>query len=129
MVSGSRLIRVLAGSCFLCLGLSNCQFNPGPEPYMGWPAEAMQMDPSDRSPMTESIKGEVLRVEGTNYLVKREDGKEVSMYADTTTLIIGDISEGHKVEVVVNPQNHVVSIRSTSTTDRRTERSESTLSQ
>ena len=96
---------------------------------MGWPAEAMQMDPSDRSPMTESIKGEVLRVEGTNYLVKRADGKEVSIYADATTLIIGDISEGHKVEVVVNPQNHVVSIRSTSTTDRRTKRSESTLAQ
>ena len=87
MVSGSRLIRVLAGSWVLCLGLSNCQVNPGPKPDTGWPVETIQMDPSDRSTRTESIKGAVLRVEGTNYLVKREDGKEVSMYADATTLI------------------------------------------
>ena len=79
--------------------------------------------------MTESIKGEVLRVEGTNYAVKREDGKEVSVYADSTTQVIGDIHEGYNIEVEVDPQNHVVSIRSTSTTDRRRERSESILVQ
>lgn len=79
--------------------------------------------------MTDSIKGEVLRVEGTNYAVKREDGKEVSVYADSTTQIIGDINEGHKIEVEVDPQNHVVSIRPTSTTDRRREKSESMLVQ
>ena len=125
MVSASRFIRALAGSCFLCLALSNCQFNPGPERDMGWPAEAMKIDPSDRSPVTESIKGEVLHVEGTNYLVKREDGKEVNVYADATTQVIGDISEGYKIEVEVNPQNHVVSIRSAHTTDLQNEKSES----
>jgi hypothetical protein len=123
MVSASTLIRVLAGSYFLCLSLSNCQFNPGPERHMSWPADAMKMEPSEnRSPMTESIRGEVLRVEGTNYAVKREDGKEVSVYADSTTHIIGDINEGYKIEVKVDPQNHVVSIRSTST-DHQKEKS------
>ena len=114
MVSASRFI----GVRLACLGLSNCQFNAGPTRDMGWPADAMEMDPSDRRPITESIKGEVLRVEGTNYVVKREGGKEVSLHADSTTQTIGDISEGYKIEAEVNPQNHAVSIRSTPTTDR-----------
>jgi len=89
----------------------------------------MNMDPSDRRPITESIKGEVLRIEGTNYVVKREDGKEVSVHADSPTQKIGDISEGYKIEAEVNPQNNAVSIRSTPTTDRRNEQSESMLAQ
>ena len=129
MVSAFRLIRVLVGSCFLWLGLTSCQSNADPTHEVGWPADAMKMDPSGPRPMTESITGEVLRVEGTNYVVKREDGKEVSVYADSATQIIGDINEGYKIEVEVNPQNHVVSIRSTSATDRPRETSESMLVQ
>ena len=129
MVSPSRLIRILVGSCFLWLSLTNCQSHADPARDAGWPADAMKMDPSDPRPMTESIKGEVLRVEGTNYAVKREDGKEVSVYADSTTQIIGDINEGYKIEMEVDPQDHVVSIRSTSTTDRRREKSEFMLVQ
>lgn len=64
MVSASRFISVLAGGCLLCLGLSNCQLHAGPARDTGWPADTMQMDPSDRRPITKSIKGEVLRVEG-----------------------------------------------------------------
>jgi hypothetical protein len=130
MVSAFRLIRVLTGVCFLWLGVTNCQSKADPTREAGWPADAMKMDPSeDPRPMTESIKGEVLRVEGTNYVVKREDGREVSVYADSATQIIGDINEGYKIEVEVNPQHHVESIRSTSTTDRPRETSESMLVQ
>lgn len=127
MVSAFRLIRVLVGSCFLWLGLTHCQFNTAPTRDAGWPADTMEMDPSDPRPMTKSMKGEVLRVEGTNYVVKREDGEEVSVYADSATHIIRDIHEGYKIEVEVDPQNHVESIRPTSTTDRPRETSESTL--
>ena len=86
MVSAFRLIRVLVGSCFLCLGLTNCQFNAAPTRDAGWTADTMKMGPSDPRPMTKSMKGEVLRVEGTNYVVKREDGEEVSVYADSARL-------------------------------------------
>jgi hypothetical protein len=130
MVSVFRLIRALAGSCFLWLSLTNCQINAAPPRDAGWPADAMKMDSSeDPRPMTESIIGEVLRVEGTNYVVKREDGKELSVYADSATQIIGDIHEGYKIEAELNPQDHVVSIRPTSTTDRPREKSESMLVQ
>lgn len=114
MVSASRFISVLAGGCLLCLGLSSCYTGPA----------------RDAAPAaTESIKGEVLRIEGQNYVVKREDGKEVSFHADSTTQKMGDISEGYKIEAEVNAQNHAVSMRSTPTTDRRNEKSDSMLAQ
>ena len=119
MVSASRFIGVLAGGFLLCLVLSNCQSNAGP-------ARDAALD---LRPGTESIKGEVLRVEGQNYVVKRDDGKEVSLHADSTTQKMGEISEGYKIEAEVNAQNHAVSIRSTPTTDRRNEKSESMLAQ
>ncbi len=53
----------------------------------------------------------------------------MSLHTDSTTQKIGEISEGYKIEAEVNPQNHAVSIRSTPTTDRRNEKSESMLAQ
>ena len=128
MVSAARFVGVLAGGCLLGLGVSNCQFNAGPARDTSWPADAMKIDPSDRSPITESIKGEVLRVEGTNYVVKREGGEEVSLHTDSTTQKIGEISEGYNIEAEVNPQHHAVSIRAT-TIDRPNAKSESMLAQ
>jgi hypothetical protein len=92
------------------------------------------MDQSDRrqvgeAPGTKALKGEVLRVEGPNYVVKGEDGKEVSLHTDSTTQQTGDISQGYIIEAEVNDQNHALSIRSTPTTDRRNEKSESMLVQ
>jgi hypothetical protein len=111
MVFASRFIGVLAGGCLLCLALSNCKTSVAPA-----------RDASlDRRPANESIKGKVLHVEGQNYVVKREDGKEVSLQADSTTQKMGDIGEGYKIEAEVNAQYHAVSIRSTPTTDRRNE--------
>ena len=129
MVSAFRLIRILAGSCFLWLSLTNCQSNAAPTSDAGWPADTMKMGPSDSRLMTESITGEVLRVEGTNYVIKREDGKELSVYADSATQIMGDIHEGYKIEAKLNSHDHVESIRPISTTDRSREKSESMLVQ
>ncbi|HEV8620771.1 MAG TPA: hypothetical protein VGQ79_07080 [Nitrospiraceae bacterium] len=85
--------------------------------------------PVGEAPGTKSIKGEVLRVEGHNYVIKGEDGKEVSLRTDSTTQQTGDISQGYKIEAEVNEQNYALSIRSTPTTDRRNEKSESMLAQ
>jgi hypothetical protein len=134
MVSTSRFIGVLAGGCLLCLGLSNCQSNAGHVRDAASTTDEMKMDQSDgkqvgEAPGTKSIKGEVLRVEGHNYVVKGEDGKEVSLHVDSTTRMTGDISQGYSIEAQVNDEHHALSIRSTPTTDRRNEKSESMLAQ
>ena len=129
MLSIPKVVGVMSCGFLLCLGLSNCQSNAGPARDTASTTDEMKKDQSDLTPVTESIKGEVLRVEGQNYVVKREDGKEVSLHADSTTQTTGDISEGYKIEAEVNAQNHAVSIRSTPTSDRRNEKSESMLAQ
>jgi hypothetical protein len=83
----------------------------------------------DQSQHVEAIKGEVLRIEGDTYFVKGEDGKEVRLHTDDTTHKTGDINQGDRIEAQMNDQNHVLSIRSTPTTDRRNEKSESMLAQ
>jgi hypothetical protein len=89
----------------------------------------MKMDQSDRRSGTKAIKGEVLRVEGHHYVVKGEDGKEVSLHVDSTTQMTGDISQGYSIEAQVNDEHHALSIRSTPTTDRPNEKSVSMLAQ
>ena len=127
MVSSSRFIGGLAGGCLLGLGLSSCYTGPARDAASA--THEIKMDQSDRRSDTKAIKGEVLRVEGHNYVVKGEDGKEVSLHTDSTTLKTGDISQGYNIEAQVNDQNHALSIRSTPTTDRRNEKSESMLVQ
>ena len=63
------------------------------------------------------IKGEVLRVEGDNYFVKAQDGKEVRMHVDKTTESIGSFKQGDRIEAKVNDKNHALSIRSTRGTE------------
>lgn len=83
----------------------------------------------EQSQRVEAIKGEVLRIEGDNYFVKGESGKEVRLFTDATTEKTGDIHEGDRIEAQMDGQNHALSIRSIPTTDRRNEKSESMLAQ
>lgn len=70
-----------------------------------------------------AIKGEVLRIEGDQYYVAGEDGKEVGLHIDGTTQKTGDIQTGDRIEAQANEQSHALSIRSAPTTDRRNEHS------
>src|SRR6185436_13801084 len=56
------------------------------------------------------IRGEVLRVEGENYVVKEQDGKEVSFRADTTTMKTDTIQSGDRIEAKVDDNNHALSL-------------------
>jgi hypothetical protein len=133
MVVTSRFIGVLAGGCLLCLALSNCQSDSGYSRDAASATDEMQTDQSDRktneSPRTTSIQGEVLRIEGHNYVVRENDGKVVRLHADSTTQMTGGISPGYSIEAQVDDQNHARTMRSTPTTDRRNEKSESMLAQ
>ncbi|NWF73326.1 MAG: hypothetical protein HXY51_09855 [Nitrospirae bacterium] len=64
-----------------------------------------------------TIEGEVLRVEGDNYFVKGQDGKEVRLHTDETTQKTGSINQGDRIEAKMDEQNHALSIRSAQGTD------------
>ena len=65
------------------------------------------------SQSAKTIKGEVLRIEGDNYVVKDQDGKEVRLHIDQTTKMSEKkLDQGELIEATVNEQNHVLSIPS-----------------
>ncbi len=73
-------------------------------------AAAMQA-PNDLT-HNRTIMGDVTRVEYAYYFVKEKDGSEVRLHADKTTLMLGQLKQGDRVEAEVTEQNHVLRMRS-----------------
>lgn len=133
MVSTLKVVGVLSCGFLLCLSLSHAvQADDAASAQ-----DEMKADQSDRrqggqetgekqmsdglkggqSQDGKIIKGEVLRVEGDNYFVKGQDGKEVRMQIDKTTLKTGNLKEGDRIEAKVNDENHALTIRLAQITD------------
>ena len=64
-----------------------------------------------QSPAGKTIQGEVLRVEGTDCVIKDQNGKEVRLQIDQPLLKAANIEPGDRIEAKVNDQNHVLSFR------------------
>ena len=79
----------------------------------GQGTDKKQMNDSEGGQPTggKTITGEVLRVEGNDCFVKGEDGKEVRLHIDVTTLkATKNIEPGDRIEAKVNDQNHALSV-------------------
>ena len=72
-------------------------------------AAAMQA-PNDLT-HNRTIMGDVTRVEYAYYFVKEKDGTEVRLHADKTTLMMGQLKQGDRVEAEVTDQNHALRMR------------------
>ena len=60
-----------------------------------------------------TMEGEVLRLEGDHYLVKRSDGRQVSLHIDDTTQVTRTFAPGEWIEAKVTQANdghHALSI-------------------
>ena len=109
MVSIPKVVGVLSCGFLLCLGLSNVA-QAGNAPSA---SDVMKTDSqSDQTGFRENtIKGEVLRVEGENYFVKGKDGKEARLHVDKTSQLDGTLKAGDNIEAQVTDKNHAVSIK------------------
>ena len=115
MVSIPKVVGLASCGFLLCLGLSNVAsgadgMKAAPPERQG--GQAGMRGELDKMKGGQVIKGEVLRIEGENYVVKRQDGKEVRLHADQTTQKTGTITQGDRIEAEVNNQNHALSMRS-----------------
>jgi hypothetical protein len=121
MVSVPKVIGLMSCGFLLCLGLSNTALaadtmKPGQPDRQG--GQAGLKGEEDKLKGGHMVTGELLRVEGENYFVKGQDGKEVRLHTDDTTQKIGNIRQGDRIEADVNDQNHARSIRSARGTEK-----------
>jgi hypothetical protein len=142
MLSIPKVVGVLSCGFLLCLGLSTAGAgqadNAASEAASNLIAEQTDrrqggQDAGEKQVSEEmtggdstsgkTIKGEVLRVEGNDCFIKGQDGKEVRLHMDVTTLKARNIEPGERIEAKVNDQNHVLSILSgPAVTDRRNDK-------
>lgn len=127
MVSIPKIVGVMSCGVVLCLSLANVT-QAADEAQV---ADRMKSDPcagkttGQPDPLNcertigegaESIKGELLRISGDNYVVQRFTGQEVRLHTDAHTQIPEDLRQGNRIEAQVdevrdmNDQRRVLSI-------------------
>jgi translation elongation factor P/translation initiation factor 5A len=62
------------------------------------------------APGTQTVKGDVLKIDGEFYVVKDMTGNEVRLHVDKTTKLEGSVKAGDKVEAKVTEKGHALSI-------------------
>jgi cold shock CspA family protein len=99
MISFTKSVSVLSSALLLCLGLSQT-------------ANALDGEGAKRLAEAKVIKGELVRIDYGDYIVKEQDGKEVRVHVEKKTQIMGQLSKGDRVEVKVDDKNNALAIRS-----------------
>ena len=60
---------------------------------------------------TQTVKEDLLKIDGEFYVVKDMAGKEIRLHVDKTTTLDGAIKAGDKLEAQATEKNHAVSVR------------------
>jgi hypothetical protein len=114
MVSFPKVIGSVFCGLLLSLGLSTvAQAEMFDRSHGGQGAGQTQLHQMEggQSPVGKTIQGEVVRVEGSDCVIKGQDGKEVRLQIDLPLLKAANIEPGDRIEAKVNDQNHVLSFR------------------
>jgi hypothetical protein len=90
-----------------------------PAPTTGAPATTPGTTAAPGAPGTEpgmmagaqTVKGDLMKIDGEYYVVKDSTGKEVKLHVDSTSKIEGAPKAGDKVEAQMNPNGHATSIK------------------
>ena len=129
MIVMSKVLRILSGGTLLFLGLLTMpqggDLASAADQMKAMPCEVPHGQTATRAEQAETkgtrlMSGEVLRVEDTSYLIRDENGKEVTLKTDQKT-VQPVIHQGDRITADVNDQNYALWVRSNKMTDRRTE--------
>ena len=118
-----KLIGIMAVGCILSLtGLASAADTGAPAPgstemgtsgAAGGAAAAAEKAAANakEGAGARTIKGEVLKIDGENYLVKDAAGKEVKLHVSSETKKDGDVKVGDKIEAQADASGHATSIK------------------
>lgn len=101
MYSLIKVLSVLSCGVLLCLGLSQAAY-------------AVQADEEGASRLAQAkvIRGDLVRIDYGDYLIKEKDGQEVRLHISNKTQMMGQLKKGDRVEAKVDDQNNALTIRS-----------------
>ncbi len=101
MYSHIKVVSVLSCGVLLCLGLFQAAY-------------AGQADEEGASRLAQAkvIKGDLVRIDYGDYLIKEKDGQEVRLHISNKTQIMGQLKKGDRVEAKVDDKNNALTIRS-----------------
>jgi uncharacterized protein YdeI (BOF family) len=63
------------------------------------------------APSTQTVKGDLLKIDGEFYVVKDMSGKEVRLHVDKTSQLDGTFKAGDKIEAQATDKGHASSIK------------------
>jgi uncharacterized protein YdeI (BOF family) len=63
------------------------------------------------APSTQTVKGDLLKIDGEFYVVKDTSGKEVRLHVDKTSQLDGTFKAGDKIEAQATDKGHASSIK------------------
>ena len=113
-----KLIGIMAIGCILSLtGWASAaeMGTPGSTemgaPASGGAAAAAEKAAAGAKEGARTIKGELLKIDGENYLVKDATGKEVKLHVSPETKKDGDVKVGDKIEAQADASGHATSIK------------------
>jgi hypothetical protein len=100
MVSIPKVVGVLSCGTLLCLGLFQAAHAADKE------------EGASRLEQAKVIKGDLVRIDYGDYIVKEKDGQEVTVHTTNKTQMMGQLKKGDRIEVKLDNQNNALSIRS-----------------
>jgi len=74
-------------------------------------AEPMAAPGEMAAPASQTVKGDLLRIEGDMYVVKDTAGKEVRLHVDGSSKLDGTFKAGDKIEAQATDKGHALSIK------------------
>lgn len=111
MVSTHKVVCVLSCSFLLCLGLSTVAFSADLLNTGHTSGKIWTVDDKDRFVAGKEVKGEIVKVDGENYLVREASGAEVRMHVNASTEKRSNMTPkvGEHVLAKVDAKGHAVS--------------------
>jgi hypothetical protein len=111
MVSIPKVVGVLSCGFLLCLGLSNVASSADKLNTGQSGGKMFTVSDKDRFEAGKEVKGEVVRVDGENFVVREDSGNEVRMHVDATTETGSKVKgkPGDHVIAKVNDKGHAIS--------------------
>ena len=100
------------GSCIKVFRVLSCGVGLGLILSQAAQAAPAAEEGATRLAQAKVIKGDLVRIDYGDYLIKEKDGQEIRLHINKKTQMMGQLKKGDRVEAKVDDQNNALTIRS-----------------